>query len=320
MPAGFESGLSTTFAYVTVAQVRDNGIPDSGDGGIADEPLRRLIRLVSHWINQLTDQWFLPIRLRKRSDSSGGAAVASPNMIPILELFSLTLEKQGLFSVPLPDVAYQVKQRYVMMLDWHMGLPIQPHFVVLDGVFGWLVDDFVKAKTTLTSPLTVAAADVSAGTKTADVASTAGIAAGDTALFGNDPEPQSYPAIVIGVPDATHIEFAPVVPFSLPSGVNVSRYGRIPDLIQYVTMLLIRDKILNGWGKVGYWDVSEAPFGIGTRLTSESVEGYSYSLTPMKVINGPGGGERTTGNAEADDILSQYTWNQGGGGLFVGYS
>lgn len=319
MPAGFGTGLSTAFAYVTVQQVRSNGIPDSGDGGIADGPLRRLIRLVSHWMNQLTDQWFLPIRLREKTDGADGSVARIPNLIPILELFSLTLEKQGLFSVPMPDVSYQVKQRYVMMLDWHTRLPSMPHFVVLDGVFGWLVDDYVKVKTTLSSPLTVTQADIDAGTKTAEVVSSARISVGDTILFGNEPEPDSYPAIVIGVPDATHVEFAPVVPFSLPTGVRAARYGRIPDLIQYCAMLLIRDKILNGWGRVGFWDVSETPFGIGTRLTSESVEGYSYSLTPLKVINGPGGGERTTGNAEADDILSQFTWNQGGG-LFVGYA
>ena len=319
MPAGFATGLSTTFAYVTVAQVRANGIPDSGDGGIGDEPLRELIRLVSHWINKLTDQWFLPVRLHERTDSGGGSVARIPNLIPILELFSLMLEKTGLFSISLPEVAYQVKQRYVMMVDWRTRLPSNPHFIVLDGVFGWLVDDYVKAKTTLTADLDVTATDVAAGTKTASVVSTAGIAVRDTVLFGNQPEPLSYPAIVIGVPDATHIEFAPVVPFALSSGLNVSRYGRIPDLIQYAAMLLIRDKILNGWGNVGHWDVSESPFGIGTRLTNESVEGYSYSLTPMKVINGPGGGERTTGNAEVDDILSQYTWNEGGG-LFVGYA
>lgn len=319
MPAGFATGLSTSFAYVTVAQVRGAGIPDSGDGGIADGPLRELIRLVSHWINQLTDQWFLPVRLREKTDGSDSSVARIPNLIPILELFSLTMEKQGLFSIPMPDVAYQVKQRYVMMLDWRTRLPMMPHFIVLDGVFGWLVDDYVKAKTTLTAALNVVDADVAAGTKTAEVASTAGIAVRDTILFGNDPEPLSYPAIVIGVPDATHIEFAPVVPFSLPVGVRASRYGRIPDMIQHCTMLLIRDKIMNGWGRIGYWDTSEAPFGIGTRLNSESVEGYSYSLTPMKVINGPGGGERTTGNAEADDILSTFTWNAGGG-LFVGYA
>jgi hypothetical protein len=317
MPAGFATGLSTSFAYVTVEQVRDAGIPDSGDGGIADGPLRELIRLVSHWINQLTDQWFMPVRLREKTDGADGSIARIPNLIPILELFHLTFEKQGLFSIDLPDVAYQVKQRYVSLLDWRARLPGMPHFVVLDGVFGWLVDDYVKAKTTLTAALDVTPADVDAGTKTATVASTSGIAVRDTVLFGNDPEPQSYPAIVIGVPDATTIEFAPIVPFSLPAGVRASRYGRIPDLIVHCAMLLIRDKILNGWGKIGYWDVSDAPFGIGTRLTSESVEGYSYSLTPMKVINGPGGGERTTGNAEADDILSQYTWNAGGG-FYVG--
>ena len=323
MPAGFASGLHTAFAYVTIEQVRAAGIPDAGDGGISDDRLRSLIRLVSHWINQLTDQWFLPIRLRERTDGDRSAVARIPNLIPILELFNLTLEKPGLFSLVMPDVAYMVKQRYVMMLDLHMKLPEQPHFVVLDGVFGWLVDDYVKAKTRTVAPLVVSKTDITGipDPKEILVTSVDGFAVGDAILIGNDPEPRSYPGIVTGVIDTPPLKiiFEPNVPFSLPSGVAVSRYGRVPDLIQHAAMLLIRDKIMGGWGNIGNYDTSESPGGIGTRLNSESVEGYSYSLSPLKAINGPGGGERTTGNAEVDDILSQFTWNAGGG-LYIGHA
>jgi hypothetical protein len=316
MPVGFASGLHTAFAYLTVEQVRAAGIPDSGDSGIPDERLRPLIREVSHWINRLTDQWFLPIRLRERTDGNNGAVARIPNLIPILELFSLKLEKPGLFSLDLPDVAYMVKQRYVMMLDRHMKLPEQPHFVVLDGVFGWLVDDYVKAKTRTVATLSVTGSDVTAKTKDILVASVDGFNAGDAILVGNDPEPLSYPAIVIGVVPTPPLKVViePVVPFSLPSGVLVSRYGRVPDRIQRACLLLVRDKIQ----KVGDIDTSDSPGGIGTRLNSESVEGYSYSLSPLKAINSPGGGAMTTGNAEVDDILTEFTPDRGG--LFIGYA
>lgn len=311
--------MATAFAYVTIEQVRAQGIPDTL---IDDDSLRRLIREVSHWINRLTQQWFLPIRLKAKVDGQRGSVAFMPNLIPILDLFSLRFFKDGLVDLELPTVAYQVKTRYVMMMSHTMRLPLIPHFVVLDGVFGWLVDDFVKAQTTLVAPLTVTTSDITGipDPKEALVASVAGIAVGDAILIGSEPEPLSYPAIVTGVVTTAPLKiiFEPIVPFSMPTGTKITRYGRIPDRIQYAMMLLIRDMIQAGWGKIGEYDTSESPGGIGTRLNSESVEGYSYSLSPLKAINGPGGGAITTGNAAVDDILTEFTPDYGG--MFIGYA
>lgn len=318
MPAGFSAGgLFTSFAYVTVEQVRDNGIPDTL---IADTKLRELIRVVSHWINRLTHQWFLPVRLRYQVDGQHGSVAYAPNLIPILDFFSLRLTKAGLFDLELPDVSYQVKARYVMMLTHTMRLPSMPHFVVLDGVFGWLVDDYTKVQCRTVAQLDVTQADITAGEKEILVDSVAGITPGDAILIGSEPEPQSYPSIVKAVVSTAPLKiiFEPIVPFSLPSGTKIVKYGRVPDRIQYAMMLLIRDLIQGGWGKVGEYDTSDSPGGIGTRLNSESVEGYSYSLSPLKAINGPGGGAITTGNALVDDILTEFTADAGG--LFIGYA
>lgn len=320
MPAGFgNTGLQTAFAYVTIEQVRAEGFPDTI---IPDDRLRKLIRMVSHWINRLTHQWFLPIRLRAKVDGARGSVAHLPNMIPILDLFSLRFFKDGLIDLELPDVAYQVKPRYVMMMTHTMRLPTIPHFVILDGVFGWLVDDFTKTQVRTVAPLVVTMADVTGipDPKEVLVNSVDGIYAGDAILIGSEPEPLSYPAIVTGVVTTAPLKiiFEPVVPFSMPTGTKITRYGRVPDRIQQAMMMLIRDMIQGGYGQTGSYDTSESPGGIGTRLNSESVEGYSYSLSPLKAINSPGGGAITTGNATVDDILTEFTADAGG--IFIGYA
>lgn len=308
MPAGYASGLQTVFRYVTVKQVRAAGIPDSGQFGIPDERLRKLIVEMSHWINRLTDQWFLPIRLNERCDAGRSSIVRMPNLIPILELFSLKLEKAGLFSFDFPEIAYQIKQRYITMLSRGIRLPEIPHFCVLNGVFGWLVDDRRLIRTVTTAPIVEGATSI-------PVTSVVGIKEGDALLIGRDPEfrpdqipvnggpfVRSGPIIVDGPPTPGVIPCEPVE-FDIPaSGVPAVRYGRVPDLIQRAMLLMIRDRVQC----IGDIDTAESPFGIGTRLNSESVEGYSYSLGAMPAQNGHAGGSWTTGNVEVDDILQQF--------------
>lgn len=307
MPTGYASGLQTNFRYVLKKQVRCAGIPADGEFGIDDARLDRLIVEMSHWINRLTDQWFLPIRLNERVDGARGAIARMPNQIPILELFNLRLEKEGLFSFDFPSLAYQVKQRYVMMTSPRMKLPDMPHFVTLDGVFGWLVDEtrIVKTRTTLL---------LNSGDTIIKVLNTAGFRAGEAILVGDNPEPRisvvtnpgslqlkSGGMIVEEVVNATDLKVEPLE-ITASAGVSVSRYGRVPDMIQRACFLMIRDRIQ----KIGDIDTAESPFGIGTRLNSESVEGYSYSLGALPAINGFGGGALTTGNVEVDDILQQF--------------
>ena len=103
MPVGYGSGYSgaiqTPFAYVTVDQVRAAGIPDETadpEFGIDDARLRQLIIEMSQWVNRLTDQWFWPIRLKERVDGNQSSIAAIPNLIPILELFDLRLQREVL--------------------------------------------------------------------------------------------------------------------------------------------------------------------------------------------------------------------------------
>jgi hypothetical protein len=304
MPAGFANGLQTVFSYVTIPEVRAVGILDKTadpEFGIDDGPLRELIRAMSHWINRLTDQWFLPVRLKEKADGAYTSVTRLPNLIPILDLFDLRLEREGLIIFSYPRIAYQVKQRYVMMVTKHVRIPDYPHWVLMDGVFGWLVDDYVKVETTLTAPLVE-------GVGTATVTELSRIKVGDAVLIGNNPEPDSSPIIVEAVSAATGpgtITFDPLLtaPFAASAGAKVTKYGRVPDMIKRACLLMIRDRVT----PIGELDTFADQFGKGTRLNSESVEGYSYSMTSAPAQNGFGGGAWTTGNVEVDDILTQFS-------------
>lgn len=297
-------GIDTPFAYVTVPQVRAQGILDTTmdpEFGIDDGPLREHILTMSHWINRLTDQWFLPLRLAQPSQTGRDSVARFPNMIPILELFRLRLERQGLVSFDYPSLSFQVKNRYVLMVTRHTRLPDYPNFIVMDGVFGWQQNAFTQPVTTLTT-------DVAPATGAISVADASKIRVGDAILIGDQPEPKAFHTIVQAVDTGTGIiTYDPELTFRDPevkAGAKVKRYGQVPSLIQRATMLMIRDHIP---AKIGEIDTFMDPFGKSTRLNSESVEGYSYSMSPAPAQNGHAGGGYTTGNVEVDDILQTYS-------------
>lgn len=307
MPEGLldEFGIDTPFAYVSVPQVREAGILDKAtdpEFGIDDGPLRSLVLAMSHWINRLTNQWFLPLRLKQPTESGRGSVARFPNQIPILELFNLRIEREGLISFDYPPIAFQVKSRYVLMVTRHVRLPDYPNFVVMDGAFGWMQNAFTHIRTTM-------AEDLDPTTGVAKVVDASKIRVGDAVLLGNNPEPNALHVVVeaVDTAGAPHtITYDPLLTFRDPevaAGAKVVRYGQVPDLIKRACLVMIRDRVV----PIGGIDTAEDPFGIGTRLNSESVEGYSYSLGGTPAQHGHAGGSWTTGNVEVDDILQQYS-------------
>ena len=293
MPPTYVGPMSHAFRYVTVDMLRAEGM--DADTLPADRALY-LIGYVSNWINWLTQQWFTPVRVEAKVEGRGSSIAHLPNFVPILELFNLRIGKDGLFDITLPDVSYQVKPRFVQMLSYQSSLPYNPRFMILDGVFGWLEEDFAPKATTIT-------ADVNVGDSSIALADMAGIRHGDTVLVGNLEFPNSG-AVIVDAIRGNNIIVDPVL-FSAASGLPAVRYGRVPAPIQWATMLLIRDKRVS-IGLRGTEEDDDAPKWFSERLQSESVEGYSYSLAAIPTMYGFGGGAWSTGNPEADDILSQF--------------
>jgi hypothetical protein len=273
--------------------LRSEGI---GADILPDDRAKDMILLVSNWINWLTQQWFLPVRVEAKVEGRNSSIAHLPNFVPILNLQRLRLGKENLFDITLPDISYQVKPRFVQMLDYNAYLPYNPRFVILDGTFGWLEDDFAPVETTIT-------ADVNPGDRTISLASVAGISHGDALLIGRGPYPASD-AVIVDAIRGTDIA-VDTVRFSATAGAPAVRYGVVPRLIQWATILLVKDKRVP-IGIRGTEDDEDSPRWFAERLQSESVEGYSYSLAALPVAYGFGGGAWTTGNPEVDDILTQY--------------
>lgn len=295
MPVSFSGTLSHEFRYTTVDALRAQGLDEER---IPDDRANELIVLCSNWINSLTQQWFLPIRTIEKTDGRGSAIAHHRLMLPILDLFEVRIGKQGLFETKLTEMSYQVKPRYVQMLSQNTMLPKPPLFVILDGVFGWLEEDFWVARTKVTQ-------DVNIGDEIIHLDSVKGINPNDVVLVGRNPFPESGAVIVKAIHEPGRIAVEPVR-FSCFAGSPAVRYGRVPRMIEYATMLLVRDRAMK-LGLRGTEDDSDSPRWFAERLQSESVEGYSYNLSALPTSYGFAGGGYTTGNPEVDDILQQYS-------------
>jgi hypothetical protein len=291
--------LSTIFRYCSIQDLRDEGLTEDR---LPDDRAMMLIQMCSSWINHITRQWFIPMRLRERVDGRNCNVVQLPTATPILEIFNLRLTKPGLFDLVYPSLAFEVKDRYVQLLDYKSHLPAQPKFVTMDGTFGWLEETFNFAKTTTTVAL-------SPGLQTFAVADSSKFRAGDTLLLGSDIPPDSEAIQVVSVDPSTDSITTDLISVDLPSGTPVVKYGRVPNLIKWATMLLVKDKMVP-MGIRGTDMDTEGPRWWADRLNSESVEGYSYNLAAIPKAYGYGGGQYTTGNPEVDDILQQFASSQ----------
>lgn len=285
------------FAYLTLKQVRDAGI------AVADLPDVRaleLIRLCSLIINRLTDQWFSPVKGSFKVDGRGTAFAHLDNFIPIVELESVETGGVGgedEVVVDQDEYAWVRDGRYVELLGPRAKFPVTPLGTILNGIFGWL-----ESPKDVTTTVT---AGVASGATSVPVTSTAGFRVGDQVLFGAEV------AMVSEIPDGTTLKFDPL-DFALSAGAEARTLGRTPMEIQRACLLMVADRRLT------VTDEEEAD--IESRIQSESVEGYSYSLAAPKSDEKrgleAGGGAPTTGNSEADDLLSGYVFN----GMYLGYA
>lgn len=288
------------FEYCTIKMLRDEGITVAE---LPDPRARELIRLVSLMINRLTDQWFSPVKGEFKVDGRHAPMVHLDNMVPIVKLGSVATGGVGGEAIDVLDVDDYVHvrdKRIVELIGTRARFPSTPLGVILGGIFGWLEG----AKDVVTTTTAV----VASGAVLVPVVSTAGFRVGDQVLFGFDV------AMVSEIPDATTLKFD-ALEFAVANGAEVRTCGRTPLEIRRACILLVNDKL----SLVSEEAEDAMEEEIESRIVSESVEGYSYSLAPpsdeQKKGSEGGGGLPTSGNKQVDDILQGFVCPM----LYMGY-
>jgi hypothetical protein len=288
------------FDYCTIKMLRDEGLTVTE---LPDSRARDLIRLAGRMINRITDQWFAPVVGRFKVDGRGTPFAHLDNLIPIPLLN--TVETGGVGGedfevVDADDYVHERGKRIVEMIGATARFPRTPLGVTLDGAFAWL-EDLKDVTTAVTAPVASGATDV-------PVASTTGFRVGDQVIFGNEA------VMVSEIPSPILLKFDPLE-FAIASGATARTLGRTPLEIRRACILIVNDRL----AKISEDDAAIIEQDIQSRIVSESIEGYSYSLAApsdeKKAGTESGGGQNTSGNAAADDLLSGFVTPV----LYLGY-
>jgi len=105
------------FEYTTVQAMRRLGLAkvDAGDARV-----RELIREKSQIVNDMTEQWFVPVEGQPLLTGRESAVLPMPNMIPLLEVLNLRVINRGYDDATgfdLPRVEYVIQPRYIELVN-----------------------------------------------------------------------------------------------------------------------------------------------------------------------------------------------------------
>jgi len=309
------------FEYCTLQMLRDEGMCIAE---LPDKRAKMLIRLASRRINEVTSQWFSPVRRFFRVRGRHNPFAHLENLIPIVKIEQLAIGYPGQ-DIVVPDFSYiHTPGRRIIELNRRIKnyttplaqrvtagmygirdpiFPQGPEVVKITGVFGWL-ENYDEAESKVVGL-------VEAGDTDVIVDNLTGWEVGSVAVFDGV---RNKIAMVSGIDSALMtLKFDPL-DFDVPDNSMIHCYGRVPMAIQRACQLVVHDKVKN------MSDFIREEEGVERRILNESTEGYSYSIQPItpqreKHLGGPLGGINSTGNLEADMLLSAYV-----APVYVGYA
>lgn len=308
--------MAGVYKYATIQELRDENITAAQ---LSDARALKLIERVSREINELTEQWFVPIARRLVENGSGGHLLTLG--IPVLRASALELVTdrtvvQGVARVGAvePDPVYGLPSELPRFDDSQaFGRPfgflaIAPDFAVdgrrlrsttgafpsgsqnirIDGVFGW-VEDAQDFKTALAVPF-------APGDAEATLEDASGVRVGHVLAFISGAGASArtlYIAWVKAVAGnvVTLVDAADDLAAELPIGTEASDFGAVPAGIERATVLLV-NRAKDG---IGSEEFSEEEF-FG-RLLSERTDNYEYRLREKPSV---------TGDDFVNGLLSQF--------------
>lgn len=286
--------------YTTVAALRAQGFSTTE---IPDANALTLIEEASELVNELTDQWFVPIRQVQQLDGNGGRALALE--VPILDFIELKLSQSSDFfsqtvedrrSVFEPFPVFGLVHELPRLTAAPQGLPSElvttpgtrlikaqgsKRFplgtgnLLLTGFFGVHRETIKKFVTTTT-------ADFANANTTISLTDATGFTPGKILVFVVDDE-VVYSAIVLSRSGNTiTVDAALDLDATILAGAEVRTYGKVPTKVERATLLLV--------GELSS-PISSAEFTetqTQARIKKERTDNYSYELSDADQISGGG--------------------------------
>ena len=319
--------MAGTFKYTTITRLREEGV-DINDA--SDERLRRLISVVGEIINGVTGQCFNPIRRVIRLDGKNDRLIALPNRLPFIDMDEVSivvdsvpptvLEADDWYIAESERRLLEIKEEQffdtsISLIERALSQLTRPHFpfgtaiVRLNGVFGYLElkngrntknNNVIPSSGTTTTSITDTSTDVT-------LDSVDGFLADDFVEF-LDSDGNSVLGLIINSVDrsGSRLLFDPPGDFgvaSVATGATAESYGRVPLPVQEAAVRLVIGKT------AGLATEEGQDLEFQRRILEEKTDKYQYKLAGPTGGTGSSGTSpvNTTGDAEADKLLDNYT-------------
>ena len=319
--------MAGTFQYTTITRLREEGVDTAS---ASDSRLRTLISLVGEIINSVTGQCFNPVRRDIRLDGKNDRLISIPNRLPFIDVDDLSIVVDGSPSTALETNDFyiaesnrrilEIKEEQffdtsISLIQRTLSQLVRPRFplgtaiIRISGVFGFLELKSGRLSgnnnVVPSSAVTTTLVDDVSTSVTLDTVD--GFRENDIIEFLDADQNQIALTIVNSVDRSSNIlNFDAMGDFgtaNVPAGSTVESYGHVPLPVQEAANRLVIGKLAG----LGTDEGLEAEFQ--RRLFREKTDKYEYELSGPIGGTGANGSSpvNTTGDAEADKLLDNYT-------------
>lgn len=283
------------FQYCTVEDIRKENVSSSNK---SDERILEFIEVASRFINQETEQFFVPVREQHVVNGDGTDTIRPVARIPIQELKNInitnipagvTLTKND-FTVPRKRSDDRRKAKLTVNQGPGSTFPEGNNNVEIDAVFGWLEPRF-------SSPLTrQVSTDANWDATEVELNDSERISSHLIPVIGEETLPP------ISSVDGNTIKFDQEINFPVQSGDEVVFYGATPKPIRRVCIQIV----IQSFGELSSGEMTEFTETpqFQSRVVSERTDNYRYQLA-QDIPEG----QLKQGSITSDiyNILRQYT-------------